>query len=96
MIDNVGECLYHRLRTVFSIVDDLMAMPHKLADGRYECQNCLRKFTRNEYTFKEPKFCKDKCRKEFHANSGISLKKIETRVRQWVRDELVQAGAISK
>lgn len=65
-----------------------MAKPHKLADGRYECQNCLKKFTKNEWTFKDPIFHSDKCRKEFHANSGMSLKKLETRVRGWVRDEI--------
>lgn len=69
-----------------------MAKPHKLADGRYECQNCLRKFTKNEYTFKDPLFCSDRCRKEFHAQGGLSLKRLESKVRIWVRDEMKAAA----
>jgi len=65
-----------------------MAKPHKLKDGRYECQNCLAKFTRNAYTFKDPLFCSNRCRKEFHAQGGMSLKRLETKVRQWVQSEL--------
>lgn len=63
-----------------------MAKPHKLADGRYECQNCLRKFPRSKSpkAVIEPKFCGDPCRKEFHATGGMSLKKLETKVEQWV------------
>lgn len=55
-----------------------MPKPHKLADGRYECQNCLRKFTKNPSpkAVHEPKFCGDACRKEFHANGGMSLKRL--------------------
>jgi hypothetical protein len=64
-----------------------MAKPHKLKDGRYECQNCLGKFTKNEHTYKEPLFCSDRCRKEFHAQGGMSLKRLESKVRRWVRDE---------
>lgn len=65
-----------------------MAKPHKLADGRYECQNCLRKFSKNEKTYIDPVFCQDKCRKEFHFQGGMSLKRLESKVRGWVRDEL--------
>jgi hypothetical protein len=65
-----------------------MAKPHKLADGRYECQNCLRKFTKNAQTYKDPIFCQDACRKEFHYQGGMSTKRLETKVRQWIRDEL--------
>jgi hypothetical protein len=72
------------------------ATPHKLADGRYECQNCLRKFTKNERTYKDPSFCQDSCRKNFHANGGLSLKKVEARlqpkVREWTRDEWNRAA----
>jgi hypothetical protein len=68
------------------------ATPHKLADGRYECQNCLKKFTKPERTYKEVCFCCDNCRKNFHANGGLSLKKVEARlqpkVRDWTRDEM--------
>lgn len=68
------------------------ATPHKLADGRYECQNCLKKFTKHPKYFHEPSFCCDNCRKNFHANGGFNLKKIEARiqpkVRQWARDEI--------
>jgi hypothetical protein len=52
----------------------------------------LKKFTKNERTYKEPSFCCDNCRKNFHANGGLSLKKVEARiqpkVRQWTRDEM--------
>ncbi len=64
-----------------------MAKPHKLKDGRYECQNCLGKFTRNKNTYIEPLFCSDPCRKEFHATGGMSLKRIEAKVKLWVRQE---------
>ncbi len=67
-----------------------MAKSHKLADGRYECQNCLRKFTKNAQTYIEPIFCQDACRKEFNHQGGMSLKRLETKVRAWVRDELNQ------
>lgn len=53
-----------------------MIKPHKLADGRYECQNCMRKFTRNKKATIEPKFCGDNCRKEFHTTGGMSLRKL--------------------
>jgi len=69
-----------------------MAKPHKLKDGRFECQNCLGKFTRNAQTYIEPLFCSDRCRKEFHAQGGLSLKRVESKVRRWVRDELKIAG----
>jgi len=61
---------------------------HKLADGRYECQNCLRKFTKNPKAKVEPKFCKKKCCDEFHAHGGMSLKRLDDKVRRIVRDEL--------
>ncbi len=76
-----------------------MAKPHKLKDGRFECQNCLRKFNKNAKTYIDPLFCSDPCRKEFHAQGGMSLKRLETKVRQWVRDEMLQSllpGALEK
>ncbi len=69
-----------------------MAKPHKLADGRYECQNCLRKFTRNANTYIDPLFCSDPCRKEFHQH-GLSLKRLDSKVRQIVRNELAAIKA---
>lgn len=87
--------LFHLPRIRFKIVikpftldNDPMVKAHKLADGRFECQNCLKKFSRNKKTYIDPKFCSDDCRKEFHYNGGFSLKRIESKVRQWVRDEL--------
>jgi ribosomal protein L37AE/L43A len=65
-----------------------MAKPHKLADGRYECQNCLRKFTKNAKTYKDPLFCCNTCRYEFHHQGGQSLKRLESTIRRIVRDEL--------
>lgn len=53
-----------------------MVKPHRLADGRYECQNCLRKFTKHAKATVEPKFCTDNCRKEFHTTGGMSLRKL--------------------
>jgi hypothetical protein len=64
-----------------------MPVAHKLKDGRYECQNCLAKFTKNAKTYKDPLFCSDVCRKEFHYQGGMSLKRLEHKVRQWMRDE---------
>jgi hypothetical protein len=61
---------------------------HKLADGRYECQNCLKKFTKNPRFRRDPKFCKKQCCDEFHLNGGMSLKKLEHKIRTIVRDEL--------
>lgn len=61
---------------------------HKLADGRYECQNCLKKFTKNPLFRRDPKFCQKKCCDEFHLNGGMSLKKLEHKIRTIVRDEL--------
>lgn len=79
----------------FSLARDQTTMPvtaHKLADGRYECQNCLKKFTKGPRTFIEPKFCKKKCCDEFHLNGGMSLKKLEHKIRSIVRDELGALG----
>ena len=53
-----------------------MTRPQRLADGRYVCQNCLRKFTKNPKATIEPKFCGDNCRKEFHTTGGMSLRKL--------------------
>jgi hypothetical protein len=64
-----------------------MAKAHKLADGRYECQNCLRKFSKTPHTYKDPLFCSNPCRYEFHHQGGISLKRIESKVKRWVREE---------
>lgn len=60
---------------------------HKLADGRYECQNCLRKFSKNPKYTQDPKFCQKACCDEFHLNGGFSLKKMESKIRRWIRDE---------
>jgi hypothetical protein len=61
-----------------------MAVIHakQLADGRWECQGCLCKFTKhkrdkdhpNGWTV-PPKFHDDACKKSFH-HGGLSLKKI--------------------
>lgn len=61
-----------------------MVRAKKLADGRYECQNCLKKFTRNEKATIEPKFCGDPCRKEFHTSGGMSLRKLKDLIEQQV------------
>src|SRR5262245_20833460 len=59
----------------------------QLADGRWECQNCLAKFTRHKRSpdnpkgyVAPPKFCADSCRMEFHANGGTSYRKIKAQV----------------
>jgi len=67
--------------------------PHKLADGRYECQNCLKRFTPGERVTIEPKFCSDNCRKEFHTTGGVSLRKLKTLVIGWVRAEWERLSA---
>lgn len=70
-----------------------MIKPKKLADGRWECQNCLKKFTRyprdkehkgGYVPGKEPKFCSDRCRKEFHRGGGMSFRKLRHQVERWV------------
>ena len=70
--------------------------PVKLADGRFVCQNCLRKFTANPKSkenpggyITEPKFCKTLCRVQFHNNGGLSFKKFEARI-QKLADERVE------
>jgi len=57
----------------------------KLADGRFECQNCLRKFTKNPKTYIEPKFCQKSCCDEFHLNGGMSLRKLKDKINQEVQ-----------
>ena len=64
--------------------------PKKLADGRYECQNCLKRFTRNASirSTHEPKFCNDNCRKEFHRNGGMSLRKVKGHVERFATNAI--------
>jgi hypothetical protein len=61
----------------------------RLADGRYECQNCLKRFTRSasKKSTIEPKFCGDPCRKEWHKTGALSLRKIKAFVTRCVREE---------
>jgi hypothetical protein len=49
----------------------------RLADGRYQCQNCPKRFKAHPRSPVEPKFCSNQCRKEFHYNGGMSLAKFE-------------------
>lgn len=69
-----------------------MVIAHKLADGRYECQNCLKKFSKNPRATIEPKFCKDECRKEFHKAGGMSYRKLKDMVRRIVSEMLAERG----
>lgn len=68
--------------------------PHKLADGRYECQNCLKKFTKNPSpkAVVEPKFCSDNCRKVFHTTGGMSYRKLKHIVRRIVNEMEAERG----
>jgi hypothetical protein len=77
----------------------------QLADGRWECQGCLVKFTRYKRDLKHPdgwvnppKFHDDACRKAFH-HGGLSMKKIMGIMRQVAREEIsasVRPGALLK
>lgn len=73
--------------------DNVYDMPNakQLADGRWECQNCLGKFTRYKRSSehrdgwtKEPKFCDDACRKEFHFTGGMGYRRMKDIVRRIV------------
>ena len=70
--------------------------PVKLADGRFVCQNCLKKFTAHPKSkenprgyITEPKFCKTLCRVQFHGNGGLSFKKFESRILK-ITDERIE------
>ena len=70
--------------------------PVKLADGRFVCQNCLKKFTAKPKSkenpggyITEPKFCKTLCRVQFHNSGGLSFKKFEAKIQKIV-DERVE------
>lgn len=78
---------------------DAMIKPKQLADGRWECQNCLGKFTSHRRTPEnrkgwttEPKFCSDNCRKEFHASGAMSYRKLKDMVRRIVSEMLTERG----
>jgi hypothetical protein len=66
----------------------------QLADGRWECQGCLVKFTRHKRDLQHPdgwvnppKFHNDACRKAFH-HGGLSMKKIMGIMRQVANEQI--------
>ena len=69
----------------------------RLKDGRYQCQNCPKRFHAHPRSPVEPKFCSNQCRKEFHYNGGMSLLKFKD-VMVKIADErilqLVRASSI--
>ena len=69
-----------------------MIKAKRLADGRYECQNCLKKFTKHPRASIEPKFCSDPCRKEFHTTGGMSFRKLKDIVRRIVFEMDTERG----
>ncbi len=73
-----------------------MAVIHakQLADGRWECQGCLCKFTKHKRDKEHPngwtvppKFHDDACKKSFH-HGGLSLKRIMGIMRQVANEQI--------
>jgi hypothetical protein len=70
-----------------------MARPHKLKDGRFECQNCLGKFSKKPGCYIDPMFCSNSCRYQFHSTGGMSLKRFESKVQKWAEKFIAEAAA---
>lgn len=73
----------------------------KLADGRWVCQNCLKKFSREKKSKENPrgwitppKFCTGKCRTQYHNSGGMSIKRFRDLVTKWAAAEA--AGALER
>jgi hypothetical protein len=66
----------------------------RLADGRYQCQNCPKRFHAHPRSPVEPKFCSNQCRKEFHYNGGMSLAKFKDAMVK-IADERILAMILS-
>lgn len=73
----------------------MTAKAKQLADGRWECQGCLSKFTCHKRDKKHPdgwttppKFCKPGCRKRFHLEDGMSFRKLQVIVNGILKKEI--------